>query len=156
MGEQGFRLLDELGEKSAQSYTAWKLAQALYALDRLDDADAWAVRAAELGASEDTVTQMLSLQVRGLVLARRGEFQEAESLAREAVAIGEKTDMLDMQGDAYAGVGEVLLLAGKPDEAVAALEQAVERYERKGNLVSSRRAQKRLAEIHAEATAAQT
>jgi class 3 adenylate cyclase/tetratricopeptide (TPR) repeat protein len=156
IGEEACRLLDEQGEKAMLSTAAGRLAQALYALDRLDDADAWAVRAAELGASEDTVTQMLSLQVRGMVLARRGEFQEAESLAREAVAIGEKTDMLDMQGDAYAGLGEVLLLAGKPDEAVAALEEAVERYELKGNLVSSRRARTRLAEIHAEATAAQT
>jgi predicted ATPase len=42
------------------------------------------------------------------------------------------------------------------NEAVVALEQAVERYERKGNLVSSRRAQTRLAEIRAEAPAAQT
>jgi tetratricopeptide (TPR) repeat protein len=99
---------------------------------------------------------MLSLQVRGKVLARRGEFQEAESLAREAVAIGEKTDMLNMQGDAYLDLGEVLVLAGRPDEAVAALEQAIERYERKGNLVSSRRAQTHLAEIRAEAPAART
>ena len=50
-----------------------RLAQALYALDRLDEADDWAVRAAELGASDDAMTQMLSLQVRAKVLARRGE-----------------------------------------------------------------------------------
>ena len=36
----------------------------------------------------------------------------------------------------YADLAEVLLLGGKPDEAVAALEQALDRYERKGNLVS--------------------
>jgi tetratricopeptide (TPR) repeat protein len=156
IGAEGCRLLDEQGERALLSTAAGRLAQALYALDRLDEADAWAVRAAELGASEDAMTQMPSLQVRGKVLARRGEFQEAESLAREAVAIGEKTDMLDMQGDAYLDLGEVLVLAGGPDEAVAALERAIERYGRKGNLVSSRRAQTRLAEIHAEAPAAQT
>jgi hypothetical protein len=50
----------------------------------------------------------------------------------------------------------VLLLGGEPDEGVAALAHAVERYERKGNLVSARRAQTRLAEIRAEAPAAQT
>jgi hypothetical protein len=64
--------------------------------------------------------------------------------------------MLNYQADAHADLGEVLLLTGKPDEAVAAIEQAVERYERKGNLASSRRAHTRLAEIHAEAAAAQT
>ena len=52
-----------------------------------------------------------------------------------------------MQGDAYADLAEVLLLAGKPDEAAAALEQALERYERKGNLVSAQRARARLAEL---------
>jgi K+-transporting ATPase A subunit len=60
------------------------------------------------------------------------------------------------QGDAYADLGEVLRLVGKPGEAVAALEEAVERYERKGNLVSSQRAQTRLAEIRPEARAART
>ena len=49
----------------------------------------------ELGASDDATTQMLWRQARAKVLARRGEHAEAERLAREAVAIGEKTDMLN-------------------------------------------------------------
>jgi class 3 adenylate cyclase/tetratricopeptide (TPR) repeat protein len=154
-GEESCRLFDDLGEKAVLSTAAGRLAQALYALGRLDEADGWAVRASELGASDDAMTQMLWRQARAKVLARRGE-EEAERLAREAVAIGEETDMLDAQGDAYADLGEVLLLTGKPDEAVAALEQAVERYDRKENLVSSRRAQTRLAEIRAEAPPAQS
>jgi class 3 adenylate cyclase/tetratricopeptide (TPR) repeat protein len=149
-GEEACRLLDEQGEKSLLSTAAGRLAQALYALDRLDEADAWAVRAAELGASEDRLTQMLSLQVRGKVFARRGEPLKAESFAREAVAIGEKTDMLNIQGDADLDLGEVLALIGRPDEAVAALEQAIECYERKGNLVSTQHARARLAEIGAQ------
>ena len=39
------------------------------------------------------------------------------------------------------------MLVEKPDEAAAPLEQAVERYERKGNIVSTERAQARLAEV---------
>jgi class 3 adenylate cyclase/tetratricopeptide (TPR) repeat protein len=146
-GEEGCRLFEELGEKNYQAYTAGKLAQALYALDRLDECEAWASRAGELGASDDALAQMFSGQAKAKVLARRGELAEAERLARDAVALGEETDMLDAQGDAYADLGEVLRLAGKPDEAAAALEQAVERYERKGNIVSTQRAQTRLAEI---------
>jgi len=41
----------------------------------------------------------------------------------------------------------VLLLGGQRDEAVAALETAVERYERKGNLVSAGRVRTRLAAL---------
>ncbi len=96
------------GGASVASTAAGKLAQALYALDRLEEADAWAGRAAELGASDDAITQMLWRQVRAKVLARRGEHAEAERLAREAVAIGDETDMLDAQGDAYADLAEVL------------------------------------------------
>ena len=47
-GAEGWRLHQELGESSLLPHAAANLARALYALDRLDDADAWAVRAAEL------------------------------------------------------------------------------------------------------------
>jgi class 3 adenylate cyclase/tetratricopeptide (TPR) repeat protein len=147
LGEEGCRLFDELGEHSFLSTAAGKLGRAVYALDRLEEADAWAGRAAELGASDDALTQMLWRQVRAKVLARRGASVEAEQVVRDAVAIGEATDMLDHQGDAHADLAEVLLLVGKPDEAAAALEQALERFERKGNVVSARRAHARLAEL---------
>jgi tetratricopeptide (TPR) repeat protein len=147
LGEEGCSLLDELGEQSMLSTAAGKLAQALYALDRLEEAEAWAARAAELGASDDALTQMLWRQLRAKVLARSGEHAEAERLVREAVVIGEDTDWLDGQGDAYADLAEVLSLAGRRKEAVEALEQALARYERKGNLVMAQRAQMRLAEL---------
>ena len=128
------------------SAAAANLSRAMYALERLDEAEVWAVRAEELGASE-VVTQMLWRQIRAKVLARRGDHPEAERLAREAVAMGEDTESLNGQGDAHADLGEVLLLGGQRDGAVVALEQAVERYESKGNLVSAQRARARLAEI---------
>jgi len=145
---EGFRLHEELGERRFLSSAAGSMALAFYALDRLDEADDWAVRAADLGASDDTPNGMLWRRVRAKVLARRGGHTEAERLAREAVAMGEDTESLNGQGDANADLAEVLLLADKPDEASAALEQAIERYERKGNLVLAQRARARLAELH--------
>jgi tetratricopeptide (TPR) repeat protein len=139
--------LETMEDQSIFSTVAGFLGQALYALGRLEEADAWARRAAEMGASDDLLTQHLWRRVRAKVLARRSEHAEAERLALEAVAISEKTDQLLVQGDVYADLAEVLLLAGKPAEAAAALEQALERYERKGNLVSAQRAQTRLAEL---------
>jgi tetratricopeptide (TPR) repeat protein len=151
LGEEACKLLDEVGEKAILSTVAGRLAQALYALDRLDEAESWAGRAAELGASDDAMTQMLWRQVRAKLLARRGESEEGESLAREALAIGEQTDMLNMQGDARMDLGDVLVLTGRSDEAVAAFEQAIERYERKENLVSTQYARDRLDDIRAAA-----
>ena len=123
------------------------LAEALYGLDRLDEADASAVRAADLAATDDVFAQMLWRQVRAKVLARRGHHADAERLVREAVSISGNTDMLDEQGNAYADLSEVLVLVGKPENAIGALEQAIERYDRKGNLASAGRARERLAEL---------
>jgi hypothetical protein len=64
--------------------------------------------------------------------------------------------MINQQADAYVDLGEVLLLTGKPDEAAVALDQALERYERKGNVVSAQRTRARLADIRAEARASPT
>jgi Flp pilus assembly protein TadD len=66
------------------------------------------------------------------VLARRGQFDEAERLAREATEIVEATDWYMQRGEAARALGEVMELAGRTDEARAAYEWAVECFERKG------------------------
>jgi class 3 adenylate cyclase/tetratricopeptide (TPR) repeat protein len=144
-GAEGWRLSVELGSPSWVA--AGLLAQALYALDRFDEADAWAIRASELDASDNAKKETLWRQVRAKVLARRGEHAEAERLAREAVAMCDQSDMLDVQGGVYADLAEVLSLAGRPKEAAVALEQALRRYEQKGNVVSARRTRARLADL---------
>jgi tetratricopeptide (TPR) repeat protein len=118
-----------------------------YARDRLDEAEAWVVRAAERGTRELAEKETVWRQVKAKVLARRGEHAEAERIAREAIAISDQSEMLSLQGDVYADFAEVLQLAGKPDDAVAALARAVERYERKENLVMAERTRERLAAL---------
>ncbi len=44
-------------------------------------------------------------------------------------------------------LAEVLQAAGKPAEAVEAVEQAIELFERKGNVVGAKRARRLLAEL---------
>ena len=144
LAREACRLFAELGQKGYLSTAAGNLAQALYGVDRLEEAEAWAGRAAELGASDDATTGLLWRQVKAKVLARRGEHAEAEQLAHEAIAIGEATDFLNAQGDVYTDLAEVLLLGRKRDDAVAALEQALDRYQRKENLASAERTRARL------------
>jgi class 3 adenylate cyclase/tetratricopeptide (TPR) repeat protein len=145
LGMEGCRLHEELGERDVLAHSSGVLAQALYALDRLNEAEVWAARSAELARGKSVVTDWRS--VRAKLLARRGDDSEACLLAAEAVRIADDTDMLERQGDTYADLAEVLVLAGRGDEAVTALEQAIERYERKGNIVSTQRARSRLAEL---------
>ena len=75
----------------------------------------------------------------------RGEHADAERLAREAVAISERTDDSPVsQGDALCDLAEVLDAAGRRDEAVAALAQALDRYERKPIIPVARRVREQL------------
>jgi class 3 adenylate cyclase/tetratricopeptide (TPR) repeat protein len=153
-GEDGYRGLEELGQLGLISYEAGMLARAYYALGRIEEAEAWAGRAAKLGTSNHALAEILWRPVKAKVLARRGEHAEAERLAREAVSLSEKTDALNAQGDAYADLAEVLALGGSPGDAVEALEQALVRYERKENLVMAERARARLVELQRSETGA--
>jgi class 3 adenylate cyclase/tetratricopeptide (TPR) repeat protein len=145
LGEDASELLDRIGEHAFRSTAAGFLAEAYYELGRLDDAEASAGRVVELGASDDMTNQMIWRQVEAKVFARRGDHDEAIRLAREAVAIGDRTDMLDDQGNARLDLAEVLSLTGRSVEAATALEEALARYERKGNVVMAARARDRLA-----------
>jgi class 3 adenylate cyclase/tetratricopeptide (TPR) repeat protein len=123
------------------------LAQALLALGRDDEAETWLERGRETAPSEERLPQMLWRQARGKVLARRGELQEGERLAREAVALGAETDMLNAHADALIDLAEVLALGGR--DTRPELERALALYERKGNLVMAERTRSRLAELTA-------
>jgi class 3 adenylate cyclase/tetratricopeptide (TPR) repeat protein len=147
LGEEGCAILEQVGELGLLSTSAGFLGQALYALGRFDEAEAWADRGAELGGSEDAATQMLWRQVKGKVLARRGDAAAAERLAREAVAIADETDKIDWRATAYADLAEVLIIGGRPEEAAAVLERALALYERKGNLVLAERSRARLRDL---------
>jgi hypothetical protein len=86
-------------------------------------------------------------QVRAKVLARRGKHRDGELLAREAVEICEKTDLLNDQASVFADLAAVLLLGGRTEDAAEALEQALVRYDRKENLVMAGRVQAHLDEL---------
>ncbi|HEU5216083.1 MAG TPA: adenylate/guanylate cyclase domain-containing protein [Gaiellaceae bacterium] len=154
LGEEGCAILEEAGELGLLSTSACFVGQALYALDRLDEAEAWASRAVELGGSDDAATQMLWRQVKAKVLARRGDRVDAERLAREAVAIADGTDKTDWCATAYADLAEVLDLVGEHEQASEALERALALYERKGNLVLAERTRSRLRELESRPASA--
>jgi tetratricopeptide (TPR) repeat protein len=142
-GEEGWRLHVGAGESFALSLAAGTLSRSLYELDRLDDAEAWADRARELARGQPW-EEIVHRQVKAKLLARRGEHAEAERLAREAVTICNQTERLDLQGDVYADLAEVMLLAGNTEDATAALKQALDRYRRKENLAMVKQVRHRL------------
>jgi tetratricopeptide (TPR) repeat protein len=131
-GLRGCELLDQIGEQSWRSTASGYVAQAFYAVDRLDEAEAWAERSASLGATDDVATQMMSRLVRAKVLARRGAEEDAMTVVDEAMAIASGIEHPQYQAIAYADLSEVLRLTDRRDESRAALVQAIEHARRKG------------------------
>ena len=126
-------------------------ARALLRLGRDDEAETAARLSRDLGASDDIATQMLWRQALAHVLARRGEHDEAQKLAREAVTRADTTDMLWVRGDAWSDLAEVLELGGDSAGATAALERALADYDQKGVIPAIERTQARLAALRAPA-----
>ena len=135
----------KMGEKGLLSTHAARLAQSLYAQQRYVEAEDYTKISEQAGASDDIATQTLWRQVRAKTLARRGHVEDAEQLARDAVALAEPTDALDMRADGLVDLAEVLHLIGRTDETTGVLEGAVRLYEQKGDVVSAARARSVLA-----------
>ena len=136
--------LDAMGETGFNSTIRGLLAGTLCDLERFEEAEAVASRSRELASDDDFATQAYWRMARARVLAHRAEFDEAIRLADEAIEITDPTDYLVDQGDAREVRGLVLEAAGRGDDARAAYEEALDRFERKGNVVAAGRVRKRL------------
>jgi hypothetical protein len=84
--------------------------------------------------------------VRAKLLARRGDVEEAERLAREATERAARTDLLDDRAQALADLAEVLRLGGRPEESATVLEEAIHFHEQKGNVAAAERLRAVIAE----------
>jgi class 3 adenylate cyclase/tetratricopeptide (TPR) repeat protein len=137
---EGYEILEAMGEKSGLSTLAALLAHVMYAQERFGEAFRFTQISEEAAPEEDRSANVYWLAARAKVLARRGRTEEAETLARKALGLAEATDFLNMRGQALRDFAEVLRLAGRGSEAVAAMAKAQRLYQRKGNRVAAREA----------------
>jgi class 3 adenylate cyclase/tetratricopeptide (TPR) repeat protein len=142
-----YEALDQIGERNYRATVAGALAEALYQQDRLDDAERFARIAQDIGAPDDISSQALWRSVLGKTLARRGEFAEGRGRVTEAVEMLRPSDELESKGNIQVDLAEVEHLSGRIDEAAAALDEALQLFEAKGNIVSANLARERLAEL---------
>jgi class 3 adenylate cyclase/tetratricopeptide (TPR) repeat protein len=146
---RGCEMLEARGQRGYLAAFAPLLGRSLCALGRYDEAEPFARLGREMADDElDPAGTMPWRQVQALIEAHRGNYAEAEQLAREAVAIGDGTDGLNAQGDALSDLAEVLHAAGRRDEADVTFAQALERFERKQNAAQAAQVHERLAELN--------
>ena len=71
------------------------------------------------------------------VRAQQGRFEEAEAMAREAVAYFARTDYSTDRTWVLMDLAEVLRLAGRPEEAIATIREALGLFEQREDAVSA-------------------
>jgi class 3 adenylate cyclase/tetratricopeptide (TPR) repeat protein len=142
---RGYEIASASGNASFVAFQGGLLAEALLGQDRIDEAEDL-VRQSEAAAASDFGAQIHWRRTRAKLESARGHHDRAVELAREAVEIAGGTDALTMHGDALMRLAEVLRASGRSKGAENAARDALELYERKGNIVSAQRASALLAE----------
>jgi class 3 adenylate cyclase/tetratricopeptide (TPR) repeat protein len=134
----------EVGETGFRSTVGTMLAEAMVAAGRDAQADAVLAELEIFAGADDFDPQARLRWVRALILARRGDFDEAERLAREGVAITRRTDYLEVTADAHVALATVLDAGHRGDEAQTGWRDALDLYERKGAVLRADQAREHL------------
>jgi class 3 adenylate cyclase/tetratricopeptide (TPR) repeat protein len=142
VARRGCEQLERLGERAWLSTQECQLGEALYELGRYEEAEERVLRGLELGGAEDVYTQLLALEVRAKLSARRGDHSAALSLAQAADRLASTTQAPLLKGDAALALAEVSHLAGSIAVADHEVERAIEHYREKGALASVARARR--------------
>jgi class 3 adenylate cyclase/tetratricopeptide (TPR) repeat protein len=152
---ESYETLAAAGEKGILSTIAANLAFALYERGEYEEAERFSLVSEQSGSADDVVTQVGWRVARAMLLARRGEIDAGEALARDALAHALASEYMEATAEAYLSLGEVLRLAGRPEAAREALESAQTVLERKGWELSADAAHAKLAELQSSGSPSQ-
>jgi class 3 adenylate cyclase/DNA-binding SARP family transcriptional activator/tetratricopeptide (TPR) repeat protein len=129
--------LEQMRESSVRSTTRALLGRALVEQGRYDEAERCTGLAEELAEPDDLMTQILWRSAQARIDAARGDFDDAERLAHEAVTLAAATDFLNFHADALVDLAAVLDTAGRTAETSLFVAEAIRLYEQKGNVVGA-------------------
>ncbi len=139
--------LASMGETGVRSTVEAFLSVCLVRLGRDADAIEASERSEEHAAADDMASQMMWRAGRAVAWAHLGRVDEALELSADAVALAETTDQSEATADVLLGRAEVLRIAGRPVDARAALDRAIELFEAKRHLPGAARARAIRAEL---------
>jgi tetratricopeptide (TPR) repeat protein len=113
-------------------------ALSLAEMGRFDEARAEAEIAIERGGVDDVWTLLLAEVALARVALGRGDVEQAEHVARRALARAEAMEVPDTLAEACLALGLVLRAAGRGEEAAAVLERGIAACQAKGNVALER------------------
>ena len=142
-----FDALERMEERNFISLTAVLLAEAVYRQQRFDEARELVERSRDIAAPDDLAVQILLCTVGGKLAAQAGDLAAGLALVDEGVEMMERTDDPSGLGDVLLDRAEVLALGGDVPGAVAACEQARQRYDEKANRLGARRADRMASDL---------
>jgi tetratricopeptide (TPR) repeat protein len=123
--------------------SAW-LAQSLYAVGRFEEAE---LRAQVAVDADDDLPRFVGLGALARVRAQQGRVDEAERMAREAVAYFAGTDYSTDRTGVLMDLADVLRMAERPQEAAAIVYEALDLFEAREDAVSAGQARELIAEL---------
>jgi len=136
---RGYDMLSD-AHHAIVAFQAGLLAETVLVQGRWDEADELA-RISEDGAAGDHLSaQVQWRRTRAKLKLHTGDVDGAIVLVREAIALAEKTDAMNMRADALMDLSEILGAGGHGGDAYTAAREASDLYESKGNRVGARRA----------------
>jgi tetratricopeptide (TPR) repeat protein len=140
---RAYARLQELGDIGYVSWIAASLARVLADRGKFAEAVELARVCREELQSDVAYAQVVARLVESSALAADDRLEEAAARASEALALVEQTDMLDLHADVLVALSELDRIAGRTDRAAAEVAEALELYERKGDVVSAERVRSR-------------
>ena len=134
---QGIRILESIGDAGMMPTAAALLADAVLEQGRTAEALQWLDRTIELSTEDDVASQVLWRRLRARIDLSRGALDHAWELGTESVERADRTDWLNLRGDAHLGFAHVLSARGDSRAAAREGQVALDAYERKGNRIGA-------------------
>ena len=143
---RGYEALEAMGERGLLSTVAAELARAVCAQGRYEEAEELTRVSEELARPLDVAAQISWRTVRATCIAGSEDLAGAEALAQEALHAVEQTDDLNRHARVLSDLADVVRRAGREAESYSLQEQALELFERRGNIVAAERVRSQLGE----------
>ena len=138
-----YEFLERSGETYFLATIAALLARVVREQGRDEEALALTVAAEKAAAEDDFDAQVLWRSVRAPILARAGDTNAAESLARAALELSRQAEDPVLQADTLAELADVLRICGRAEDARGIAAEAAAIYRAKGDIVSAERVEAR-------------